>query len=50
MFQAVGQHPQGQGLRPFDGLLSGLAVGQDTGEVDNLGYPAPVLFTFYFDR
>ncbi|MGE5195630.1 MAG: hypothetical protein ACM3U2_24315 [Deltaproteobacteria bacterium] len=50
MLQPVGEHAQGQCLRPMDGVLTRLAVRQNAGEFNNLRKPSAIVFLLDFDR
>ena len=49
VLKAVGQNMQGQCLSASHGFVTGLTVGQDSGQIDYLGNPPPISFPFDFD-
>ena len=49
VFQAVGDDPQGQGLHPAGGIVSGGAVNHTSGQGGNLGYMAAVVLNIKFN-
>lgn len=49
MLQAIGHDAKRKRFGSLDGFLACLSISLDTGQVDHLGDPTPVVFTFYFD-
>ena len=49
MLEAIGKHPESKGLDLRNSLRLIGSVTQDTGQIRDLGNPAPVLLTFELD-
>jgi hypothetical protein len=50
VFEAFGDHAEGKGLNPSNGLVTSPAVAEDAGQIGNLADPATVVLAFEFNR
>lgn len=50
MLETLGNHPQGKGLYPGDGLVTVGAVAEHAGQGRHFGQPAAVVFSLELDR
>ncbi len=50
MFEALGNHPEGQGLHARHGLIAVGTVAHHTSQVGHFGKPAAIIFALNLDR
>ncbi len=49
MLDLVGEHPEGERTGAAEGLLRRLAIDEDTGQIDHLRDPTPVVLAIKFE-